>query len=305
MSLTGTRRRWIALGAALLVVIVALALFALSKVRTLEVEQITPDVHAIFGLGGNVGVLRTDAGTVIVDTMTTAWQGGWIRERAEALTGQPVVMAINTHYHSDHTHGNPGLTRGTRVVATRQTLELLKRCDSGYWEGDRAGFLPNEIFELEREIAVGGKTVRLYHPGRGHTDGDLVALFVEDRVLHAGDLYFNRCYPNIDLAGGGTVRGWGDTLDRVLELPFDRVIPGHGAIGGREGLVQFQRFVRQLAAVGERGAREGWSREDAIRRAELTEDAGYRPTIPFLLTRDFVIGKAWDEATGAVSPCGE
>ena len=61
----------------------------------------------IKGLGGNVGVLATGDGTVLVDTMTLEAQGAAIRETAEALTGEPVVMIINTHYHLDHTHGNP------------------------------------------------------------------------------------------------------------------------------------------------------------------------------------------------------
>jgi glyoxylase-like metal-dependent hydrolase (beta-lactamase superfamily II) len=49
-----------------------------------------------------------------------------------------------------------------------------------------------------------------------------VALFVEDKVLHTGDLFFNGRYPNIDLEAGGSVREWVATIDRVLELDFDR-----------------------------------------------------------------------------------
>ena len=73
----------------------------------LEVVRITDDLHMIKGLGGNVGVLATGEGTVLVDTMTLEAQGAAIRETAEALTGEPVVMIINTHYHLEHTHGNP------------------------------------------------------------------------------------------------------------------------------------------------------------------------------------------------------
>ncbi|MGI9323000.1 MAG: hypothetical protein ACR2PJ_05400, partial [Pseudomonadales bacterium] len=37
------------------------------KVNQLEVEQVTGDLHVIYGLGGNVAVLATSEGTVIVD----------------------------------------------------------------------------------------------------------------------------------------------------------------------------------------------------------------------------------------------
>jgi glyoxylase-like metal-dependent hydrolase (beta-lactamase superfamily II) len=214
-------------------------------------------------------------------------------------------MVINTHYHADHTHGNPGFVQGTRVLSTKRTLHHLKTREAWYWTGEAADLLPNETFEVEREIRVGDKTMRLYHPGRGHTDGDLVVLFVEERVIHMGDLLFNRRYPNIDLEAGGSVRHWGDTLDETLPLDFDRVIPGHGDTTDREGLLQFQRFVRQLAEVGADAARAGWSAERTIAEGKLDEDAGYEPMeIPLILSlnRDFVLRRTWEEATGAVKP---
>jgi glyoxylase-like metal-dependent hydrolase (beta-lactamase superfamily II) len=133
----------------------------------------------------------------------------------------------------------------------------------------------------------------------------LVVLFVEDRVLHAGDLFFHGLYPNIDLEAGGSVREWDATLDRVLELDFDRVIPGHGPVADRQDLLAFQRFIRELREVGERAARENLSLEETLRSARLTEDEGYEViSLPFLLRldRDFVIRRSWQEATGAIRP---
>ena len=123
---------------------------------------------------------------------------------------------------------------------------------------------------------MGGKTIRLQHLGRGHTGGDLVVLFVEDRVLHTGDLFFNGRYPNIDLEAGGSVREWDATLDRVLALDFDRVIPGHGPVTDREGIRAFQRFLRELWSLAERGAREGKSLAETQALPGLTADAGYQ-----------------------------
>jgi hypothetical protein len=67
----------------------------------LEYVQLTDDVWMISGFGGNVGVLRTDAGAVVVDTMNFAMQGERIEDLATNLTGQPVAIVINTHYHRD------------------------------------------------------------------------------------------------------------------------------------------------------------------------------------------------------------
>jgi cyclase len=290
--------RWVVGGVVLVFGIGAIYLY--QQVTSLEVVPVTEDVYAIMGLGGNVGVLRAGDGVVVVDTMTFRIQGRRIRDKAEELGG-PTQAIINTHYHMDHTHGNPAWASGMRVVATERTLDYLRAIDGDYWEGDAAGTLPNETFDDEHVLRFGDKTVRLVHPGRGHTDGDLVALFVEDRVLHTGDLFFNGRYPNIDLEAGGSVTEWGDTIDRLLELDFELVIPGHGPVTDREGLIAFQRFIRQLAALGDQAAREGLSLEDTLALDGLDADEGFDVMqIPFVmkLDRKFVITRAWQEATG-------
>ena len=286
------------------VLLIAVALiYGYRRATELDVVEVTNDVHVIYGLGGNVGVLSTDRGAVVVDTMTFRAQGTRILEAAERLGGGPVQALVNTHYHLDHTHGNPAFPSGTVILATDRTLAYLKQVDGDYWQDAAAGTLPNQTFRNEHELEVADKTVRLIHPGRGHTDGDLVVLFVEDRVLQTGDLFFNGRYPNIDLEAGGSVREWVATIDRVLELDFDKVIPGHGPVTDREGLRQFQTFMRQLAEVGEQSLRNGWTLEQAEREAKVDADSGYEVlSIPFVmrLDREFVVRRAWEEATGKV-----
>jgi glyoxylase-like metal-dependent hydrolase (beta-lactamase superfamily II) len=290
---------------ALLVAAAVGAIYVYEKVEEIEVARVTPDVHVLYGFGGNVGILRTGEGAVVVDTMTFRMQGREIREKAEQLGG-PAQVIINTHYHRDHTHGNPAFAPGLKVVSTDNTLAYLHALDAAYWKGDAAGTLPNATFAgAEQVLEIGGKTVRLLHPGRGHTGGDLVVLFVEDRVLHTGDLFFNGRYPNIDLEAGGSVKEWVASLDRVLALDFDHVIPGHGPVTDRAALVAFQDFMRQLAAVGEEAARTGRSLEDTQAHAAIDADAGYEViSIPFVtrLDRNFVVKRAWQEATGNFKP---
>jgi glyoxylase-like metal-dependent hydrolase (beta-lactamase superfamily II) len=300
-------RRVLGAVAVLLVLLLgAAALYVLTGVRGLEVERLTPDVHVLHGWGGNVAVLRTPEGAVVVDTMTFRMQGERIRELAERLAGGPVQAVVNTHYHRDHTHGNPAFPAGTRVVATERTLEHLRTRDAGYWEGAAGETLPSDTFADVHEMVFGDKTVRSLHLGRGHTDGDLVTLFVEDRVLVAGDLFSRLRYPGIDLEAGGSIPQWIETLDRVAALDFDRVIPGHGPTSDVAGLRAFQAFLRELWQVGEAAAAAGWSLEETQRQARLTSDAGFETTaVPFVFRRDrdFVVGRAYAEATrSALAP---
>jgi glyoxylase-like metal-dependent hydrolase (beta-lactamase superfamily II) len=250
------------------------------------------------GIGGNVGVLVTDEGVIVVDTMTFVRQGGKILERIRGLTDRRVMAILNTHYHLDHTHGNPAFLEGTKVIATGRTLQHLRELDADFWRDPPASkLLPNQTFDSTLEITIGGKTVRLLHLGRGHTDGDLVVLFVEDRVLHTGDLFFNGYYPNIDLEAGGTVREWPATIERVLALDFDTVIPGHGPVSDREGFKRFQSFLASLWTQTKRVAERGGSLGDALGEVDLAP-FGLRPIwfAPYL-NRRFVIRRTWQEAT--------
>jgi len=201
-------------------------------------------------------------------------------------------MIINTHYHLDHTHGNPAFAPGTRVLSTERTLSHLQALDADFWTGDAAQLLPNETFSDRRRIVVGGKTIDLMYVGRGHTDGDLVVLLPDENVVHMGDLHFNRHYPNIDLEAGGSVSDWPMTLERVLEFEFEIVSPGHGATTDRDGIRQFQSFMAQLSQIGSDAAAQGTSLADTLQTDRLTAEEGYEPisfVVSLGLDRHFVL----------------
>ncbi len=283
----------------------SLAVYLYNRIALLDHEIVSDSVHVIYGVGGNVAVLRTQRGAVIVDTMTFPIQGRRIRNLAEKLGGGPTQAVVNTHYHAGHTHGNSAWPAGTRIVATERTRAYLERFDPAFWEGSAAESAPNDLFADRHELRIGDKTIRSFYLGRGHTAGDLVVLFVEDRVLHAGDLFFTRRYPNIDLEAGGSVQQWAETLDRVLALGFDKVIPGHGPVTDRAGLLEFQRFIAELAEFASESAAAGRSLEETLAAADLEHDGAFETmSIPFLFKfdRDFAIRRAWEEASGVVQP---
>ena len=289
--------RRILLGIFLVVAILAGALWY--RVGRLDRIDLTPNVHVFTGVGGNVGVLVTPAGVAVVDTMMMVRQGDAIRAAIRELTQLPIVAVLNTHYHFDHTHGNPAFPIGTRVVSTARTLAHLHERDADYWKDHPAvDLLPNDTVDGQtKEISLGGKTIRADHLGRGHTDGDMVVLFVEERVLHTGDLFFNGHFPNIDLEAGGSVREWSATLDKVLALPFDRVIPGHGPPATRVALQRFRDFMSTLWTQTLLVRDRGGTVDEAVDVINL-DQFGLR-TLWFapMLNKSFVIHRAWEEAS--------
>lgn len=267
-------------------------------VGELDHTQLTDAVHMYAGIGGNVGVLVTSEGVAVVDTMTFVRQGAAIRARVRELTSQPIVAVLNTHYHLDHTHGNPAFPVGTKVISTAKTLAHLRALDADFWKDSPArDLLPNDTFDgPTKELRLGGKTIRSQYLGRGHTDGDMVVLFVEDRVLHTGDLLFHEHYPNIDLEAGGSVKLWSATLDKVLALPFDVVIPGHGSPTTRRQVERFRDFMaslwKQTVDIRDRGGSE----EDAVKLVNIDEYGLSTLWFAPWMNRGFVVKRAWQEA---------
>ena len=302
ISALTTMSLWSKILIAILIIVSTAGLYLLMTIRTIEVETLHPDLHILRGVGSNTTVLKTSEGTVIVDSMTFPMQGALIRKKAEALTGQPVKLIINTHYHLDHTHGNPAFDASTKVISTARTLAHLNALDADFWDGERAQLLPNETFEDQLDLVMGDKTLVLKNIGRGHTDGDLVVLIKEHDTLVMGDLYFNQHYPNIDLEAGGSVQEWPATLDKALAMEFKTVIPGHGATSNELGLRGFQQFIGQLAKIGQAAEVDGLSLEQVLQSKDLNADSEFsemtRGGIPIGLTREFVLRRAWEETTG-------
>jgi glyoxylase-like metal-dependent hydrolase (beta-lactamase superfamily II) len=297
------RRLFARLLAVLAAAAVLLALWAWARIGRIDAERLTPDVWMLTGVGGNVGVLVTGAGVVVVDTMTFTRQGDAIEKKVAELTDQPVVAVLNTHYHQDHTHGNPGFAPGTKVVSTVNTLKHLKERDADYWKDAPArDLLPNDTFTDVKELKIGTKTIRASYHGRGHTDGDLVVLFVEDRVLVSGDLGWNGHWPNIDLEAGASVRLWPATLDAVIALPYDKVIPGHGPATDRQGLRAFREFLVALWAQTSAVAAKGGTVDDALKTVDLDDFGMQGLWFARFLSREFVIRRTFEEiAAGRTS----
>nr|MDQ4008750.1 MBL fold metallo-hydrolase [Actinomycetota bacterium] len=89
---------------------------------------------------------------------------------------------------------------------------------------------PDQIFSSVRTIDLGDRYVELFHPGRGHTDGDLLVRVPDADVVFAGDLVEESAPP---MYGEDSFPlEWPGTLDVALGVLTGqtRVVPGHGAV---------------------------------------------------------------------------
>jgi glyoxylase-like metal-dependent hydrolase (beta-lactamase superfamily II) len=94
-------------------------------------------------------------------------------------------------------------------------------------------------------IHVNGQDVQLIPIRAAHTDGDTLVSFPQLDVLAVGDYIRTVGYPRVDLRNGGSLpgllAGLGETIGRAG--PRTRIIPGHGAITDRAGVIAQRDLV--------------------------------------------------------------
>lgn len=167
-----------------------------------------------------LGLVLGDRECLVVDTGLDVAHGTEFAAAVRELTPLPWQIVL-THGHYDHCFGTAAFTP-CRI-----------------WAG--VGFVPDSPTEAPHPIDVvpptdlvthrttinlGGRAAHLIHPGRGHTDHDLIVHIPDAGVVFAGDLVEQGAPPSI--GPDAYPAEWPTALDIVLALKPEVVIPGHG-----------------------------------------------------------------------------
>lgn len=225
----------------------------------LTVNKIKDDLYEIEGDGGNVAVYVTSEGLILVDDKYERDHDA-IMEKIKGFTNQPVKYILSTHYHEDHSGGNAKFLPTAEIISTVNARKnIVNRVQSN------AGVPPSPArvtFTQETDLFLGGKEVRAKYFGRGHTNGDAIIYFPALRAIHTGDLMAGNT-PLIDYPGGGSLVDWTTTLDSAMnDLDFDTVIPGHGAVTNKAGLLAYRNAVEKLRNRASELVRQGKSQSE-------------------------------------------
>ena len=231
----------------------------------LKVQQIKKDLYVIEGTSngsndaGNIAIYVTQEGVVLVDDRF-AQDYKRVVEAVKSVTDRPIRYIVNTHHHGDHTGGNAEFLSTSELIAH---ANARKHMVDGKMPGP-----PRIAFTKETSIFLGDKEVRAIYFGRGHTDGDIAVYFPAERTVHLGDLMAGTrgvTNPVVDYASGGHLRDWPATLDGVLQLDIDTVIPGHGSVTNRDGLVAHRNKIAAIYDRLSKMVRAGKSKDEISR----------------------------------------
>lgn len=209
----------------------------------------------------NVGIVLGEAEALVVDTGMGPRNGLRVRGHARSLTDLPLVLTV-THFHPEHGFGAQAFAED-RIVYNRSQQEELARKGQAYVElfrgfGDSVAAQlegvelvdPDETYDDELTLDLGGREARLHFFGPAHTRGDQVVFLPRERVLFTGDLVETRFFPifpwfppdDTDVSG----QAWIGVLRRLEALEPDVVVPGHGEVGGPELVVRVREYLEDV-----------------------------------------------------------
>lgn len=216
----------------------------------LTLVEVQENIYTIRNMGsGNATMLVGEEGVILIDDKFPQDHDG-IMEFVREVTDAPLLYVINTHMHPDHAGGNPAMQDvGAAVVASENARRIMV-------EREQPG-LPSITLRDHLRIYLDDMPIDLHYFGRGHTGGDIVVHLPTESVVVTGDLFalYGPYRAVVDYSAGASLRDWTRTLERVLELDFDTVIPGHSGVTDRanvEGYIEYltatQNMVREMNA---------------------------------------------------------
>jgi glyoxylase-like metal-dependent hydrolase (beta-lactamase superfamily II) len=221
-----------------------------AKTANVEVKAVRGGISVLMGSGGNVTVLSSSHEMLLIDA-GIAYSKASMSRALKSISSGPARYLINTHYHWDHTDGNEWLHQlGATVIAQENTLKRLSvdtRVDDWEWTFPAAPMdaRPTVLMKKEKTMHFHGTTIALKYYGPCHTDSDIWAYFIEPDVLATGDTWWNGYYPFIDNENGGSIDGMIRAAKANVAKVSDHtiVIPGHGPVGGRAELIEYQDML--------------------------------------------------------------
>ncbi len=232
----------------------------------LKLDHISPSVWAVTdgSTAGNVGCIKLQNQIIVIDTTITPVAAASFRQLINEQVGTNITNVILTHIHSDHTFGAQEFTN-CRLISSKAMAKLYPQFLQERWSKlalrkqlhELSIINPERAQELEQltiiqptmtfehSMTLGEKEEILIQHTGGHTVGQSIVYFHPEKILFASDLLFCQTYP---YAGDPTndPRKWILAFETILEMPVDKIIPGHGPVCDKGEVQKHLDYFRNL-----------------------------------------------------------
>jgi len=237
----------------------------------LERSHVARGLTLLRGAGGNILVLETNAGKVVVDTGAEAYRDAVTAALAD-LPGGAVAAVFNTHWHLDQVGGNEPLGASGAAIFAHEKTRI--RLTTGYYLPAEERYekplppaaRPTETFYTNGSTTVGGRRIEYGYLIEAHTDGDIYVAFPDLNVIAVGDVVSPEIDPVFDWFGGGWLGGRVDALAKLLAMSDadTRFVPSYGPVVGRAEVQAEHGLMLQFFELMVERVRRGESAEDML-----------------------------------------
>lgn len=191
----------------------------------IKVKQLMPQIYLMDDAGESMGYVVTgEDKALVIDTMN-----GYddVKAVVRSLTDLP-IMVVNTHGHCDHIFGNIYFEEVYMHPLDMEVARQHMQFDEFLRLKEERGLSAPPIRPIRHGdvIDLGGLTVEVIH-FPGHTQGSILLLLREERVLFAGDA-INTCLW-LQLEESSSVQEYLHMLDGAMYLKerADYILHGH------------------------------------------------------------------------------
>jgi len=230
----------------------------------------------------NAGLVVGDGASLLVDTLfDLRLTQAMLDALAPVTTAAPIATLVNTHANGDHCYGNQLVTDAEIIASTATAHEMgdvppsmMAALNAApgevgelfrhfFGEFDFAGIdvrMPTRTFEGRLDVEVGGRTVELIEVGPARTRGDTLAHVPDAKTIYTGDILFIGGTP---IVWTGPLSNWVAACDLMLGLDVDTVVPGHGPVTDKSGVVavrDYLAFIDRAASEHHAAGDDAWAR---------------------------------------------
>jgi alkyl sulfatase BDS1-like metallo-beta-lactamase superfamily hydrolase len=290
------------------------------------VHEVAQGIYVAVGYSAsNVTLIQGKSGAIIVDTSANPNDAAAIIAAFGDRMLRPVQAIIYTHNHPDHSGGatvfagadSPPIWshrlvvtgeaefgRGTRdggdAFGTALPAEDFINAGTQLEYGretahTREGFLPPTFtYEDAAVLTIDGIELHLLHTP-GESPENTAVWLPAAKVLLAGD-DFLKTFPNLSPIRGLPLRPpktWVESLEKMITLEPDHVIPGHmhpisGAKDVRDALTCYRDAIRHVLDATVKGIKQGITPDELVGQVKLPDHLAKSPYL-----QEFYGSVAW------------
>jgi cyclase len=234
------------------------------------IVTVKPGLYMVTGAGANSMVRVANEGILVVDTKSLG-QATYdaLMAQIRTVSDKPVKFVIVGDVHQDKS-GNTGLfvAAGAQVIAHENEKKGLET----YTNAAGKPAAPNVTYKTDYSIRLDNNEVaHVYHFGAASTGGDSITYFPDLKVVIMGDVFQNGM--NCDYAQGGSMIEWPKTLEAILKLDFDTVIPNRGNPATRADLEAAHKRVATIASTAIDLVKKGTPKDQLIAQINAVDSS--------------------------------